>query len=396
MSIEGSMSNRVKTSFQGYARNSGRPGVRNHLLILNATGLTEATARRVHSMLPGAVLASTPYGMGLIGVDAERQMDTLSGFACNPNVGAILILSADRLRSESLVHAVSHTGKDIEAICYADVGHDALRMTDIAIRRAAEMMVELSRLRRTPQPLSELVVGMECGLSDPTSGIAANPLIGRITDQLVGAGATVIMGETLEWLGAEQELSKRTKSPEVAAAIIAAVLRRESMASDAGISLTDVNPNRANIESGLSTIEEKASGSVTKSGTSPIEGLLSYSQPPKDTGLYLMDAAAYTPESLSGFVAAGAQLLLFSTGIGNSYVSAIAPTIKLSANTDTIQSIPQQIDFDCSSLIAGTNTPESVADELMDDVVEFASGTLTWGEAVGEGCESVSRYGESL
>ncbi|MGQ7844667.1 UxaA family hydrolase [Granulosicoccus sp. 3-233] len=390
------MSEATESRFMGYSRKTGRPGVRNHLLILNATGLTEPTARRLQGMLPGAVLASTSYGMGLIGFDAQRQLQTLIGLASNPNVGAVLLLSADRLRTESLVTALRSCGKEVEAVSYQDVAHDALRMTDEAFRRGAALLQGISRQRRTPQPLSELVVGMECGLSDPTSGIAANPLIGRISDRLVEQGASVIVGETLEWLGTEVELARRGVDQQTSEAVSAAVLRREAMAREAGISLIDINPNRANIEAGLSTIEEKASGSVAKSGTSPVQGVLQYSEAPAGRGLYLMDAPAYTPESLTGFVAAGAQLLLFSTGIGNSYVSALAPTLKLSANEDTVSQLPQQIDLDCSSLIAGTSTMKASVDMSLQSLLDIASGTLTWGEVVGEGGESISRFGESL
>ncbi len=347
-------------------------------------------------MLPGSVLASTAYGMGLIGFDAQRQLATLVGLAANPNVGAVLILSADRLRSESLLTALQSVGKEVEAVSYQDVAHDALRMTDAAFRCGAALMRHISRQRRSPHAISELIVGMECGLSDPTSGIAANPLMGRVTDRLVEQGATVIVGETLEWLGTEEKLACRGVDEQTSEAIRTAVLRREAMARDAGISLTDTNPNRANIDAGLSTIEEKASGSVAKSGTSPVNGVLAYSEAPWGKGLYLMDAPSYTPESLSGFVAAGAQLLLFSTGIGNSYVSAIAPTLKLSANEDTVRNLPQQIDLDCSSLIAGTSGMEECIDTSLQTLLEIASGTLTWGEAVGEGSESISRFGESL
>lgn len=382
--------------FMGYAREGGRAGVRNHLLILNATGLTEPTARRVQAMLPGSILASTAYGMGLVGFDAQRQLATLIGLAANPNVAAVLVLSADRLRSEELLNALQSSGKNVEVVSYQDVGHDALSMTDEAFRRGASLLVRTSRQRRSRRMLAELVVGMECGLSDPTSGIAANPLIGRIADRLVEQGATVIVGETLEWLGTEVVLARRGVDERTREAITTAVIRRETLAREAGISLTDINPNRANIEAGLSTIEEKASGSVAKSGSSPVQGVLSYSEAPAGSGLFLMDAPSYTPESLSGFVAAGAQLLLFSTGIGNSYVSAIAPTLKLSANDDTVRALPQQIDLDCSSLIGGTATMDECIDGALQAMLDIASGTLTWGEAVGEGSESISRFGESL
>lgn len=390
------MSSAPLTEFQGYPRAHGPAGVRNHLLVLNTTGLTEATARRVHVALPGSVLVSTPYGMGLLGVDAERQLASLIGLASNPNVGAVLVLSADRPRCDALIEALKPLDRPFAALCSDEVGHDALRLSDRAVREGARLRRQASRVRRTPQPLAALVVGLECGLSDPTSGIAANPLLGRLTDRLVDEGATVIVGETLEWLGTERQLAQRSASPRIGEAVVAAVLRRESLARQAGISLTDINPNRANIRAGLSTIEEKASGSVAKTGSAEIQGVLRYAETPPGAGLYLMDAPAYSPESLTGFVAAGAQVLVFSTGVGNSHVSALAPTLKVCANEATMLGLSEQIDLDCSSLMGSRANPPAVLDELLERLLDVASGTWTWGEAVGEGAECISRFGESL
>lgn len=385
-----------RNTFQGYARPVGNPGVRNYLLVLNATGLTEPTARRVNAALPGSRFASTPYGMGLLGVDAERQLTSLVGLAANPNVGGVLVLAADRPRCDALLSAIAAYDKPVQSVCYDDVDHDALAMVDTAVRQGARLHRDLSRTPRSSQPLASLVVGLECGLSDPTSGIAANPLLGRLTDWLVDRGATVIMGETLEWLGTESQLSARAIGPHVGDAIVASVLRREELARQNGVSLTDINPNRANIRAGLSTIEEKASGAVAKGGSGPIQSLLGYAQAPTAPGLHLMDAPAYSPESLTGFVAAGAQLLAFSTGVGNSYVSELAPTLKISANDATVGRLAEQIDVDVSDLMGADADQEAASDRLRDAVLETASGAFTWGEVLGEGGECISRFGESL
>jgi altronate dehydratase large subunit len=389
------VNNISEETFQGYARVTGPAGIRNRLLILNTTGLSEQTARRIHSGLPGSMFASTPFGGGMVGDDAATHIAAILGIANHPNAGAVLVLGADRPRCDIVSAELAKSGKPYHAIAYDDVAHDTLRMTDLGIRAGAKLIRDMSSQRPTPQPLADLVIGLECGLSDPTSGLAANPLLGKFSDRMVAAGGTVIVGETLEWLGVEDRLASRAKTPGIAEDIRHAVLRRESIAQDAGINLKGINPNHANIESGLTTIEEKASGSSAKTGSAQISGVLKYAESPSGRGLYLMDAPAYSPESLTGFVAAGAQLIVFSTGLGNSYVSALAPTIKISGNKFTAGALPQQIDFDCSALLAG-GSQEDETTRLAEHVAVVASGALTFGEILGEGSETISRFGASL
>lgn len=381
--------------FMGYRRPIGRPGIRNYLLVLNATGLTQPSANRVHGLLVGSVLASTPYGMGSLGCDSEITSNTLCGICLNPNVGAVLVLSADRPRADVIGAALAQAGKPFHVICFDDVAQDNLRISDEGLRAGARLMREISRQRRESFGLSELCVGLECGLSDPTSGIAANPLLGRVSDRIVASGGTSVLGETIEWLGTEDEFSKRATTAQIGKKIEQAVLGREKMAQDAGIDLAGTNPNRINIEAGLTTIEEKASGSVAKSGTAPISGIIAYGDRLDTTGLFVMDAPAYSPESLTGFVAAGAQIILFTTGVGNSYVSAVSPTIKVSANPQTIQNLPYQIDFDCSAILDGASQ-DAKADSLLAEIVNIADGAKTWGEVLSEGSESISRHGAAL
>jgi altronate dehydratase large subunit len=168
------------------------------------------------------------------------------------------------------------------------------------------------------------------------------------------------------------------------------------LATRQGVDLLGNNPGPTNIAAGLSTIEEKSLGAITKSGSGTIAGVLDYGEAPAAPGLYAMDAPAYAPESLSGFVASGAQMLLFSTGVGNSYVSQLAPTIKLSANPVATQRLREQLDFDASAVFRGTGTLDDAARDLLAQLVDIASGSLTWGEVLGEGDEVVSRLGEAL
>ncbi|MEO8976119.1 MAG: UxaA family hydrolase [Casimicrobiaceae bacterium] len=383
-------------SFLGYLRPDGSVGTRNYLLVLSVGHLTGPTARRVARALPGSRLVLMPYGGGIIGKDRVVQMRSIAGFGRNPNVGAVLLIGTDGPKLAELADEIRSSRKLVRTLCLDDVSHDALSLSDKALREGAQLHREISRERRVCAPLSALCVGVECGRSDPSSGIVANPLIGAIVDRLIDAGGRVIFGETLEWLGAEHLLATRAASPIVREALVAAVLRREQLAVSSGINLVGNNPNPTNVVAGLSTIEEKSLGSIAKSGSRPIDGVVGIGEPVDVPGLYAMDAPAFTPESLSGFVASGAQLLLFSTGVGNSYVSALAPTVKLSANPVAARTLAQQLDFEASGVFAGTQSMNEAANALMDVILDIASGTLTWGEVLDEGDEVVSRVGEAL
>ena len=386
----------TEPAYLGFARAHGAAGVRNHLLVLSIAGLTGPAARRVAQALAGARLVAMPYGGGLIGADQALHMRALAGLGLNPNVGAVLLIGSDLPKIGALSQTIRASGKPVEAVCLDDCGHDILTLGDRAIRAGARLQRELSRQRRVPTPLAQLFVGLECGRSDPSSGMVANPLIGRLADMLVAHGASAVFGETLEWLGAEHLLARRAASPQVGAALVQAVLRREQLAARDGVDLLGNNPGPTNIAAGLSTIEEKSLGAIAKSGSAPIAGLLQYGERPGASGLHAMDAPAYSPESLTGFVAAGTQMLLFSTGVGNSYVSALAPTIKLSANPVAAQTLHQQLDFDASAVFMGRQNIDGAAQDLLALLIDVASGSLTWGEVLDEGDEVVSRLGEAL
>ena len=297
---------------------------------------------------------------------------------------------------EQAVAAIRPNGRPFAALTLDECGHDALTLTDRGVRAGAGLAREISALRRTLAPVSALGVGLECGRSDPSSGLVANPLLGLMSDWLVDAGGWAVIGETLEWLGAEHLLAARARSPEAADAIRQAVLRREQVAVAAGLDLTGSNPSPTNIASGLSSIEEKSLGNIAKSGQRAIEGLIDYGERPPGPGLWTMDASAYAPKSLTGFVAAGAQIVLFTTGVGNSYVSALSPTIKLSANPATCASLHQQLDFDASAAFLGRESLERTGEALRRRVLAIASGEMTWGEILKEGDEVLSRFGPAL
>jgi len=382
--------------FLGYVRPDGQVGVRNHLLVLSATGLTGPTGRRISQALPGAVFVAMPYDGGLLGEDRDAQIRTLVGFGVNPNVGAVLMIGGNPPKLDHLAKEMSKSGKPIDSISMDECDHDAITLTERSIRVGAKLLLKISKQRRVSCPLSKIFLGLECGRSDPSSGLVSNPMLGLIADRIVDEGGKAVFGETTEWLGAEHLLAKRGATPTVEQAILDAVLDSENRAIEAGLDLTGENPGPTNIAGGLSTIEEKSLGNIAKSGSRPIQSVLKYAEAPATPGLHAMHAATYAPESVSGFTASGANLILFTTGQGNSFVNLISPTIKISANPDTEARIKEQLDFTCPDVFSGEVSLEDAAPRFLELIIDVASGTKTWGEVLGEGEEVVSRFGGSL
>ena len=382
--------------FDGFRRSDGSVGVRNHVLVMSVTGLTGPTARRIGRAVPGARVITTPYGSGLVSDDAALQRRALEAFGRHPNVAAVLAIGATPPYVAEIAEAIASTGKPVEALVLDDCDHDAITLTERGIRTAARFVRDASRARRVRVGVADLALAMECGRSDPSSGLVANPLVGSIVDAVVAAGGRAVFGETIEWLGAEHLLAARAADATVARAIRDAVLRRERMSVAAGISLTGNNPGPTNIAAGLSTIEEKSLGAIAKGGRAPIRGVVDIAERLPGPGLYVMDAPAYAPESVGGLVASGAQIVLFTTGVGNSFVSGLAPTIKISANPVAAKRLREQVDFDASGVFERRDALADAASRLMDVVLDVASGTLTWGEVLDEGEDVVSRLGPAL
>jgi len=390
------VSNGAPVAFAGYRRAEDRYGVRNHVLVLGINGLVARTAERIQRSVAGSIVIASSYGRGQYGADKEAHFAQLVGLGRNPNVAATLVVGADRPAAEAVAEAIAAVGKPAGAIALDDVHEDALELSLRGARVAAQLARDASRIRREPAPVSSLFVAVECGHSDATSGVASNPLAGKVVDRIVDAGGTAVFGETIEWLGAEHVLARRAATTGVAAAIVAAVRRREDAVAGVGLDLTGNNPGVENIRGGLSSIEEKSLGAIAKGGSRPIAGVLGVAESPKRAGVYVMDAPGFSPESMTGFAAAGAQVMLFTTGVGNSYCSVVAPTIKISARPDTVARLSTQIDFDASGVFEGRDDPDAAADRLYALLLEVCSGTRTWGELLGESGESIIRIGGSL
>ena len=385
-----------RTTFEGYARADGRVGVRNHVLLLSPTGLTSAAAARVSSLVEGTICVTSGYGRGQVAADAQLHFDTLAGLATHPNVAGVVVMSAAGNITQPYVDAVRAAGKPAIGLSLPDVHEDALALVDAGVRAAARLVHEASRLRREPFPLSRLCVAVECGHSDATSGLVCNPLAGRMMERIVEAGGQAMFSETVEWTGTEHLLARRAVNADVGRNILEAVMARERSVRESGGDIRAQNPGPQNKSGGLTTIEEKALGAIAKGGQLTIQALLRAAQRPSGPGLYLMDTPFFSPESMTAMVAGGAQLVLFTTGAGNSCASLIAPTVKISANPQTCERLTEQIDVAAAGVALGTVSLDDAARDALDRVCEIASGSLTFGEIVGEGAEVVSRLGPSM
>ncbi len=386
----------MDAGFRGYPRPDGRVGTRDHLLILSVTGLTGPAARRIAASLRGALVVGTPHGSGLLGADAAAQERCLAGLAAHPNTGAVLVVGGDAPLVSRIAEAAAAAGRPVEALTIDGCGHDLLALADRGIRAGLRLAKAIAGASRVEVGLDRLCLGLECGRSDPSSGLVANPVVGSVVDRVVDAGGTAILGETTEWLGAEHRLAARAVDASIGRAIREAAGRREAMAVAAGIDLTGTNPSATNIAAGLSSIEEKSLGAVAKAGSRPIRGLLDYGAAPPGPGLWVMDAPAYAPESVTGFTAAGANLVLFTTGVGNAYGSVLAPTVKISANPETCARLGDQLDLDLSGVFIGRERPERAADALFALARSVASGRRVTAEILGETDEVLARFGPAL
>lgn len=372
-------------NFYGYKRPDGKVGIRNHILILPASVCASDTTRIVASQVEGAVTFNNQNGCSQVASDQQFTMDVMAGFAANPNIyGTVVIsLGCENCQMDLVTKAIEErTNKPLKTVIIQEAG-GTLKTIEKAVRYAKEMAEEASMLRREEFPISELIVGTECGGSDPTSGLASNPLVGALSDRLVEHGATSILSETTEFIGAEHILARRAKNEEVRGRIYDIVHRYEKALQLVGEEVREGNPSPGNKAGGLTTLEEKSLGCIHKGGHSVINAVFDYAKPVTEKGLVIMDTPGNDPSSVAGMIAGGAQIVVFTTGRGTPTGNPIAPVIKITGNKITYKNMEDNMDFDASPVIYGTKTMDELADELLGKVVETASGKLSKAESLG-------------
>ncbi|MFI6367741.1 UxaA family hydrolase [Nocardia sp. NPDC050630] len=371
----------MKTELMGFLRPDGRWGYRDHTLVVPVHAALCEIAVDVADAATGEVIAlrhewDSPRGHA----DQARVLAALLGFATHPNVGATLILGiGDEV--ELFGQALADAQKPHRIVRLDRAGtFDSLETA--AKDALAELLVEKVPAVRQPAPLSTLCLGLECGSSDAFSGITANPALGVASDRLVESGGTSILAEITELLGAEHLLAKRAVTEAVARQIIEVVARFEKDVARIGVDLLGSQPAPGNIAGGLTTIEEKSMGAARKGGTGPISGVVEYAERPSAPGLYIMDTPGQDIEQMVAMVAGGAQIVAFTTGLGTPTGSPIAPCLKISSNSDVAQRLPELIDIDAGTVLAGTPI-EVIGQRILDELIEVASGRLTKAELRG-------------
>ena len=371
--------------FWGYRRPDGKVGVRNKILILPASICATDTARIVASQVEGAVTFHNQNGCSQVPSDMKLTLDTIAGMAANPNVyGTVVIsLGCEGCQMDLVAEEIEkRTNKPLERFVIQENG-GTIATVERATRAAKRMAQDASLLQREKFPISELIVGTECGGSDQTSGLASNPLIGEACDRLVDMGATAVLSETTEFIGAEHILARRGRTPEVSRRIYGIVHRFENSLKLVGEDVRDGNPSPGNMEGGLTTLEEKSLGCIHKGGHRPVEAVYEYSEIIDKKGLVIMDTPGNDPSSVAAMVAGGAQVVLFSTGRGTPTGNPVAPIIKLTANPQTYAGMSDNIDVDASMLLTNPDRMPELADALVEEVAATASGKLTKSEALG-------------
>lgn len=371
--------------FWGYRRPDGKVGVRNKILILPASICATDTARIVASQVEGAVTFHNQNGCSQVPSDMKLTLDTIAGMAANPNVyGTVVIsLGCEGCQMDLVAEEIEkRTNKPLERFVIQENG-GTIATVERATRAAKKMAQDASLLQREKFPISELIVGTECGGSDQTSGLASTPLIGEACDRLVDMGATAVLSETTEFIGAEHILARRGRTPEVSRRIYDIVHRFENSLKLVGEDVRDGNPSPGNMEGGLTTLEEKSLGCIHKGGHRPVEAVYEYSEIIDKKGLVIMDTPGNDPSSVAAMVAGGAQVVLFSTGRGTPTGNPVAPIIKLTANPQTYAGMSDNIDVDASMLLTNPDRMPELADALVEEVAATASGKLTKSEALG-------------
>jgi altronate hydrolase len=387
-------------TFDGYRRKSGRAGTRNEIWVLCTVGCVANTARRIAEKanqrfagrVDGVYAFPHPFGCSQLGDDLTHTRKLIAGLASHPNAGGVLILGLGCENNQ--LKALLESAPDIDG---ERLRSFTTQMVEDELEdglAAVEALVEIAENdRREPIPVSELVVGLKCGGSDGFSGVTANPLVGRIADKVADAGGTPVLTEIPEVFGAENVLLQRAASRAVFDQAVGVIDDFKRYFIDNNQPIYE-NPSPGNIAGGITTLEEKSLGAVQKGGRAQLVEVIRYGERVGPHGLTLLEAPGNDAVSSTALTAAGATVILFTTGRGTP-LGFPAPTLKIASNSGLAQRKPGWIDFDAGQVLAGVSMDDA-ADALMDLVVDTASGKATKAELNGEREIAIWKSGVTL
>lgn len=397
-------------TFQGYRRADGRAATRNYIAIISTVNCSATSSKYIAQHFDDELLAGYPNVDGVValvhkggcaleyGGQDHRQLNrTLAGFARHANVAAYLIVGLGCETAQAAFLSEEHHLVQLDApggprnssgplvMNIQDEG-GVRRTVQRGVERLRELLPEVDKARREPVPVSEIVLATECGGSDGSSGVTANPALGIASDMLVAHGATSILSEVPEIYGGEHLLLRRAASREVGEKLLERIRWWEDYAQrhDAKI---DNNPSYGNKRGGLTTIYEKSLGAIAKGGNTALKAVYEYAEPVTEKGFVVMDTPGFDPPSVTGMVAGGANVVVFTTGRGSCYGCKPVPTIKVATNTPLFQRMSDDMDINAGTILDGEGTVESVGEEIFEKIIAVASGEQTRSESQGIGDE---------
>lgn len=387
-------------TFMGYPRPDGKHGTRNYIGVLTSVNCSGSVARFIaeavekrgmlddYPNIDGVVpiVHSSGCGMASDGEGYDTLLRTLSGYAKNPNFGGIILigLGCEVMQLPALVgDLVKRKDGSFHYMTIQQTG-GTRKSIEAGISAIKNMAAVVNKTERVEAPLSSLMLGMQCGGSDGYSGITANPALGIASDLLVQHGGTSILSETSEVYGAEHLLTSRAVTTEVGEDLIERIRWWEAYCEKHGGSM-DNNPSPGNKKGGLTTILEKSLGAVAKAGTAPLSGVFKYAQQIDTSGLVFMDSPGYDPCSVTGQIASGANLIIFTTGRGSVSGYKPSPCIKLATNSDMFTRMEEDMDINCGDVIENGVSLEAKGEEIFEKIIAIASGKESKSEELGFG-----------
>ncbi|MCH2288083.1 MAG: UxaA family hydrolase [SAR324 cluster bacterium] len=370
--------------FQGFRRENGRVGVRNHVVILPVDDISNAAAEAVAHNVFGTLAIPHSYGRLQFGADLELFFRTMIGTGRNPNVAAVVVIGIEPGWTQRVVDGIAETGKPVEG--FSIEGQGDISTIAQASHQAREYVQWSSELRREECGIEDLWISVKCGESDTTSGLASNPTVGNLMDKLEPLGVHLCFGETSELTGAEHVCAERAAAPEVRDNFLKTWnAYNDFILENKTDDLSESQPTKGNIAGGLTTIEEKAFGNFQKIGKNSkfIDVLEPAQEPLNGAGLYFMDTSSAAAECVTLQAAAGFTVHLFPTGQGNIIGNPIEPVIKLTANPKTASSMSEHIDLDVSGILRREMNLENAGDALINMTLRTANGRMTAAEVLG-------------
>ena len=367
-----------------YPRPDGRAGVRNRIAVISTVACSAHVAEQIAQRVPLADAYTHPYGCDQLGDDHDLSFHCLAQMGSHPNVGAALVigLGCEQIHASELCAEIAKRQPNCAYLDIQDAGGTTTTIEQ-GVEIASEFAALLEKMERVDMPLSALTIGLECGGSDFTSGLAANPAVGKMAERLAEDGCKLIFGETTELMGAEGVLEKLCPNRSHYEWICQRIGRMEKVALDMKVDLRGSQPTPGNIKGGLTTIEEKSLGAVCKIGSLPIQDVLEFAQEPTVPGVSFMDTPGNDLVCTLGLSAGGAHILLFTTGRGTPMGWAASPIIKLTGNKATASRMRENMDVDLSGILDRAISVQQGGDILYEKLLRTAEGDETASERLG-------------